>query len=54
MVHRVAVIGAGSSGLVCAKACVEEGLEPVCFERGHDIGGVWNYRVSRDESRVSS
>uniref|UniRef100_H3D6L8 Flavin-containing monooxygenase n=1 Tax=Tetraodon nigroviridis TaxID=99883 RepID=H3D6L8_TETNG len=44
MVRRVAVIGAGSSGLACAKACVEEGLEPVCFERGHDIGGLWNFR----------
>lgn len=53
MVHRVAVIGAGTSGLASVKACAEEGLEPVCFERGHDIGGVWNFRVSRDRTRVS-
>lgn len=52
MVHRVAVIGSGSSGLACTKACVDQGLEPVCFERGHDIGGLWNFRVSRDETRV--
>lgn len=53
MVHRVAVIGTGSSGLACAKACVDEGLEPICFERGHDIGGVWNFKVSGDETRIS-
>lgn len=53
MVHRVAVIGTGSSGLACAKACVDEGLEPICFERGHDIGGVWNFKVSGDETCVS-
>lgn len=52
MVHRVAVIGAGTSGLASVKACIEGGLEPVCFERGHDIGGVWNFRVSGDKKRV--
>lgn len=46
MVRRVAVIGAGCSGLACVKACVDEGLEPACFERGRDIGGLWNFRVS--------
>ncbi|XP_071476241.1 flavin-containing monooxygenase 5-like [Diadema antillarum] len=38
---RVAVIGAGVSGLVSIKTCLEEGLEPVCFERASQIGGVW-------------
>ncbi|XP_041374268.1 dimethylaniline monooxygenase [N-oxide-forming] 2-like [Gigantopelta aegis] len=37
----VAVIGAGISGLVSIKSCLEEGLEPVCFEQHDDIGGVW-------------
>lgn len=49
MVHRVAVIGSGSSGLACTKTCVDQGLEPVCFERGHDIGGLWNFRVSDEK-----
>lgn len=53
MVHRVAVIGAGTSGLASVKACIEEGLEPICFEQGHDIGGVWDFRVSRDKPRFS-
>lgn len=51
MVHRVAVIGSGSSGLACTKACVDQGLEPVCFEKSHDIGGLWNFKVSGDETR---
>lgn len=42
---RVAVVGAGSSGLTCIKACVDEGLEPVCFESSDDIGGLWKFKV---------
>ena len=30
---RVAIIGAGPSGLAAVKQCLEEGLNPVCFER---------------------
>jgi dimethylaniline monooxygenase (N-oxide forming) len=40
---RVAVIGAGASGLTTAKCLAEEGLEPVVFEQSSDIGGVWQY-----------
>ncbi|KAI8502170.1 Dimethylaniline monooxygenase [N-oxide-forming] 4 [Branchiostoma belcheri] len=36
--RRVAIIGAGVCGLTSVKACLEEGLEPVCFERHDDIG----------------
>ncbi|XP_021380302.1 dimethylaniline monooxygenase [N-oxide-forming] 5-like isoform X1 [Mizuhopecten yessoensis] len=39
----VAVIGAGASGLPAIKCCLDEGLEPTCFERTDDIGGLWNY-----------
>ncbi|XP_072293925.1 flavin-containing monooxygenase 5-like [Eucyclogobius newberryi] len=53
MVRRVAVIGAGSSGLVCTKICVEEGLEPVCFESSDDIGGLWNFKESPQAERSS-
>ncbi|XP_041476579.1 flavin-containing monooxygenase 5-like [Lytechinus variegatus] len=41
---RVAIIGAGVSGLVAVKTCLEEGLEPVCFEKEHELGGLWVYR----------
>lgn len=40
---RVAIIGAGASGLTAIKCCLDEGLEPVCYERSNDIGGLWNY-----------
>ncbi|CAL1592897.1 unnamed protein product [Knipowitschia caucasica] len=53
MVWRVAVIGAGSSGLVCTKVCVEEGLEPVCFESSDDIGGLWNFKELPQPERSS-
>ena len=39
--HRVAVIGAGPSGLVAAKSLQEEGLEPVVFEQADGVGGQW-------------
>ncbi|WP_086828875.1 NAD(P)/FAD-dependent oxidoreductase [Allokutzneria sp. NRRL B-24872] len=38
---RVAVVGAGPGGLVAAKELLAAGAEPVVFERGHEIGGVW-------------
>lgn len=43
---RVAIIGAGSSGLCNIKCCLEEGLEPVCFESSDEIGGLWRFKVS--------
>ncbi|TNN33027.1 Dimethylaniline monooxygenase [N-oxide-forming] 2 [Liparis tanakae] len=53
MGRRVAVVGAGNSGLVCIKACLEEGLEPVCFESSDDIGGLWKYKESPEPERAS-
>ncbi|XP_009896578.2 LOW QUALITY PROTEIN: dimethylaniline monooxygenase [N-oxide-forming] 4 [Dryobates pubescens] len=53
MVRRVAVIGAGVGGLASIKCCLDEGLEPTCFERSEDIGGVWHYMDSMDSRRVS-
>ncbi|XP_074008830.1 flavin-containing monooxygenase 3-like isoform X2 [Numenius arquata] len=43
MVRRVAVVGAGVSGLAATKCCLEEGLEPTCFEQSENIGGLWHY-----------
>lgn len=41
---RVAIIGCGCSGMASIKCCIDEGLEPVCFEKTSDVGGLWNYR----------
>ncbi|XP_013400134.1 dimethylaniline monooxygenase [N-oxide-forming] 5 [Lingula anatina] len=41
---RVAIIGGGSSGLTAIKCCLDEDLEPVCFERADQLGGLWYYK----------
>jgi dimethylaniline monooxygenase (N-oxide forming) len=40
---KVAVVGAGPSGLVAIKELLEEGHDVVCFERAPDIGGVFRF-----------
>ncbi|RUS85908.1 hypothetical protein EGW08_006311 [Elysia chlorotica] len=42
--QRVAIIGAGASGLTAIKCCLDEGLTPMCFERTSHIGGLWHYK----------
>lgn len=44
---RVAIIGAGASGILAIKACKEEiehFSEIVCFEKTEHAGGLWKYR----------
>ncbi|XP_015267311.1 PREDICTED: dimethylaniline monooxygenase [N-oxide-forming] 3 isoform X1 [Gekko japonicus] len=53
MVRKVAIIGAGVSGLASIKACLEEGLEPTCFERSNGIGGLWHFTDSAMDGRAS-
>ncbi|TDH08159.1 hypothetical protein EPR50_G00095250 [Perca flavescens] len=53
MKRRVAVIGGGSSGLACIKCCLDEGLEPVCYESSDDIGGLWRFKENPEEDRAS-
>ncbi|XP_069823525.1 flavin-containing monooxygenase 5-like isoform X3 [Dendropsophus ebraccatus] len=52
-VKTVAVIGAGASGLVAIKSCLDEGLEPTCFEKSNDIGGLWRYKEHSEDARAS-
>ncbi|XP_012694854.2 dimethylaniline monooxygenase [N-oxide-forming] 2-like [Clupea harengus] len=53
MVRRVAVIGAGSGGLVSIKCCLDEGLKPVCFESSDDIGGLWKFKEDPEPEHSS-
>lgn len=48
---RAAIIGAGIAGLASARRCLENGLEPVVYERSRGVGGTWVYdeRVGLDE-----
>ncbi|KFW02318.1 Dimethylaniline monooxygenase [N-oxide-forming] 5, partial [Fulmarus glacialis] len=51
--QRVAIIGAGVSGLCALKCCLDEGLVPTCFERSGDIGGLWRFEERPEEGRAS-
>lgn len=42
MKKKVAVIGAGLSGLTTIKQLLDEGHEVICFEQSNDYGGVFN------------
>lgn len=53
MVKKVAIIGAGVSGLASIRCCLEEGLEPICFERSNDVGGLWQFSDHAEEGRAS-
>jgi len=49
---RVAVIGAGSSGITAAKGLLDEGIEPVLFEQTDRIGGNWVFRPEESHASV--
>ncbi|NWS79001.1 FMO5 monooxygenase, partial [Crotophaga sulcirostris] len=53
VVQRVAIIGAGASGLCALKCCLDEGLLPTCFEKSNDIGGLWRFEEHPEEGRAS-
>eukprot|EP01135_Chromosphaera_perkinsii_P001303 Nk52_evm30s164 gene=Nk52_evmTU30s164 len=41
----VALVGAGLSGILATKYMKEVGLKPITFEKGSDIGGLWNFET---------
>ncbi|KAM3841645.1 flavin-containing monooxygenase 5-like [Vipera latastei] len=53
MVKRVAILGAGASGLTAIKCCLDEGLQPTCFERSEGIGGLWRFQEHVTEGHRS-
>lgn len=41
---RIAIIGAGASGLAAIHHAILYDFEPICFELTNDIGGLWRYK----------
>ncbi|MBL8497131.1 monooxygenase [Nitrosomonas sp. JL21] len=51
---RIAIIGAGCSGLTAIKNLLEAGLQDiVCYEQGGQIGGNWVYTATPGHSSIS-
>ena len=40
---KVAIIGAGASGLAAARRATQYGLEVIIFEEKDYVGGIWMY-----------
>ncbi|XP_030352281.1 dimethylaniline monooxygenase [N-oxide-forming] 5-like isoform X2 [Strigops habroptila] len=51
--QKVAIGGAGASGLCALKCCLDGGLEPTCFERSRGIRGLWLFEECPEEGRAS-
>lgn len=48
---RVAIIGAGATGLPATRVALEYDNEPVVFEKSEAIGGLWRFRNDDTDGR---
>jgi dimethylaniline monooxygenase (N-oxide forming) len=46
----IGIIGAGASGLTCAKHMMEEGFDVTLYEIGSHVGGMWVYQNDNNRS----
>ena len=54
MPKRIAVIGAGATGMTATKACLEQGFDVVVFEKTNYTGGLWRYQDKLGENGIAS
>ena len=45
--HRVAIIGAGTSGVAAAVALADRGITPLLLDRADQVGSSWRHRYDR-------
>lgn len=50
-IPKIAVIGAGLSGLICARTLADQGCDVTVFERGRGAGGRMSTRTNEDGTR---
>lgn len=48
---KIAVIGAGASGLCAIKNAIEYGCEVMAFEQTSNVGGLWNYTDETEKDK---
>ena len=48
---KVCIIGAGTSGVICAKVFKQQGIAFTCYEKGSGVGGLWRFH---NDNGVSS
>lgn len=54
MAKRIAVIGAGASGMTATKQCLDQGFEVVVYEKTAYTGGLWRFQEQLDEDGIAS
>lgn len=52
LIQKVAVIGAGASGLVTARELLRQGFEVDVFEQSEDVGGLWVYDSETESDKL--
>ncbi|MFC3414286.1 flavin-containing monooxygenase [Algoriphagus hitonicola] len=49
---KVAIIGAGPSGITALKNLLDQGIDAIAFDRNQDVGGNWIYSEEESHSSV--
>lgn len=50
---RICIVGAGSTGISSARQMMDEGFDPVLYERSDTLGGLWAYHNDDEDGRAS-
>ena len=51
---KIAVIGAGASGITATKQALDQGFEVTVFEKTNYTGGLWRFQANLDQDGIAS